>query len=561
MTADFHDWLPRGPTVALDDGTQTLSFDDLHAYVAGATAWLKSSGLSRVASLADNGIDWLVADLAMLQAGIVHVPLPGFFTPAQVAGALRAAGAEGVLLGPAAPLQMLLAAAQGCSMPGATTHATPIAGLDRLQLVLLTPEAKPQLPVGTAKVTFTSGSTGAPKGVCLGAEGLLRVVAGVHQATRPLGIRQHLCALPLAVLLENTAGAMVALSKGATVHLRPAAALGWRGAAGFDAALLDGVVRDTGAESLILMPQMLRAWTAHLGRGHGEHSGSKQSRGITGDQDNTDAADAPDTLRFVAVGGAAVGAQAILAARAVGLPAFEGYGLSEGSSVQTLNLPGADRPGSAGRPLPHARIHTDNQAQLHVSGSLMLGYIGHAPLAEGGTKESLATGDVGEVDADGFVWVRGRLDNLLITGLGRNVSPEWVESLLRESTCVAEAVVLPDSQGGLRAVVWPAAGTAADTPDPAHATARQTDTNATTAALHAAIDTAVTATNARLPDYARLSHWTLACRPLDAASGLATPSGKPLRAAIAAAHPGPAYQPLDQLLDQPLHPPLHETPA
>jgi len=231
--------------------------------------------------------------------------------------------------------------------------------------------------------------------------------------------------------------------------------------------------------------------------------------------------------------------------------------------VQTLNLPGADRPGSAGRPLPHARIHTDDQAQLHASGSLMLGYIGHAPLAEGGTKESLATGDVGEVDADGFVWVRGRLDNLLITGLGRNVSPEWVESLLRESACVAEAVVLPDSQGGLRAVVWPAAGTAADTPDPAHATAaRQADTKAATtsalhAALHAAIDAAVAATNARLPDYARMSHWTLACRPLDAASGLATPSGKPLRAAIAAAHPSPGHQPLDQ----PLHPPLHETPA
>ena len=546
MTADFHDWLPRGPAVALDDGTQTLSFDDLHAYVASATAWLKGSGLSRVASLADNGIDWLVADLAMLQAGIVHVPLPGFFTPAQVAGALRAAGAEGVLLGPAAPLQMLLAAAQGCSMPGATTHATPIAGLDRLQLVLLTPEAKPRLPVGTAKVTFTSGSTGAPKGVCLGAEGLLRVVAGVHAATRPLGIRHHLCALPLAVLLENTAGAMVALSKGATVHVRPAAALGWRGAAGFDAALLDCVVRDTGAESLILMPQMLRGWTAHLGRGHGEHSGSKQSRGITGDQDNTDAADAPDTLRFVAVGGAAVGAQAILAARAVGLPAFEGYGLSEGGSVQTLNLPGADRPGSVGRPLPHAHIHADDQAQLHASGSLMLGYIGHAPLVD----ESLATGDVGEVDADGFVWVRGRRDNLIITGLGRNVSPEWVESLLRESACVAEAVVLADGYGGLRAVVWPAAG-ATDVLESGRAcTTSHTDTDAAT---DAAIDAALAATNARLPDYARLSHWTLACRPLDTASGLATPGGKPLRAAIAAAHPGPLHQPLDQ--------PLHETPA
>lgn len=488
MTADFHEWLPRGPAVALDDGIQTLSFDDLHAHVASATDWLRCSGLSRVASLADNSIDWLVADLAMLEAGIVHVPLPGFFTPAQVAAACTAAGVEGVLLDPASPLRALLAAAQAHGLAAGPDDALPVASLQQLQLQGVSVAGQPQLPAGTVKVTFTSGSTGAPKGVCLGVGGLLRVVGGVDKATRPLGIRHHLCALPLAVLLENVAGAMVALAKSATVHLRPSSALGWRGAAGFDASLLDQQARDIGAESLILMPQMLRAWTAHLQRGH----------------------DAPDALRLVAVGGAAVGAQAILSARVAGLPAFEGYGLSEGGSVQTLNLPGADRPGSAGRALPHAHIHADEGGQLHVGGTLMLGYIGQPDTAG----DDLATGDVGEVDADGFVWVRGRRDNLIITGLGRNVSPEWLEGLLRDSADVNEAVVLPELQGGLRAVIWPA-------------------TNAT----DAAIDTAVAKANQQLPDYARLQAWARACRPLDAASGLATPSGKPLRAAIAAAHP------------------------
>lgn len=490
MTSDFHEWLPRGPALALDDGTHTLSFDDLHAHVASATAWLRGSGLSRVASLADNGIDWLVADLAMLGAGVVHVPLPGFFTPTQVAAACAAAGVEGVLLDPASPLRALIAAAQVHGLAARPDGASPVAGLQQLQLQGVAAASQPQLPAGTAKVTFTSGSTGAPKGVCLGVGGLLRVVGGVQKATRPLGIRHHLCALPLAVLLENVAGAMVALAKGATVHLRPAAALGWRGAAGFDAALLDQNVRDTGTESLILMPQMLRAWTAHLEQGHA----------------------APDTLRLVAVGGAAVSAQAILAARAAGLPAFEGYGLSEGGSVQTLNLPGADRPGSAGRPLPHAHIQADEDGQLHVGGTLMLGYIGQPGTAD----DDLATGDVGEVDADGFVWVRGRRDNLIITGLGRNVSPEWLEALLRESADVSEAVVLPDLHGGLRAVIWPAVN-----------------------AADAAIDAAVARANQQLPDYARLQGWGRACRPLDAASGLATPGGKPLRAAIAAAHTRP----------------------
>lgn len=517
MTAVLH-WLPRGPAVALDDGNLQLSFDALHARVAACADALRASGLCRIASLADNGIDWLIADLAMLDAGIVHVPLPSFFTTAQLAGASNAAGAEAMLLDPVSPLQRLFAAAQangsGRSLAPSAADPAPVAGLDTLQLAVLADAGQPHLPDGTAKVTFTSGSTGAPKGVCLGAEGLLKVVDGVNKATQPLHIRHHLCALPLAVLLENVAGAMVALAKGATVHLRPAAALGWRGAAGFDAAPLDRVAREAGAESLILMPQMLRAWTAHL-----------VDRQIT----------APEALRLVAVGGAAVGAQAILDARLAGLPAFEGYGLSEGGSVQTLNLPGADRPGSVGRALPHAHIHSDAQGHLQAGGSLMLGYIGQPVTAN----EALATGDVGEIDADGFVWVRGRRDNLIITGLGRNVSPEWIESLLRESRYVAEAIVLPDQRGGLRAVIWPTTGVVTDAPGHGRASGLS----------DADIDTAIAATNSRLPDYARLGGWMHAKRPLDASSGLATPGGKPLRAAIAAAHP----EPLDQ--------PLHETHA
>ena len=85
---------------------------------------------------------------------------------------------------------------------------------------------------------------------------------------------------------------------------------------------------------------------------------------------------APDSLRFVAVGGAAVGAPLILAARARGIPAYEGYGLSEGASVQTLNLPGADRPGSAGRVLPHARLRVSDAGELLIGGSLFSGYLG-----------------------------------------------------------------------------------------------------------------------------------------------------------------------------------------
>jgi len=217
------------------------------------------------------------------------------------------------------------------------------------------------------------------------------------------------------------------------------------------------------------------------------------------------------TLKFVAAGGAHVGAPAIAQARLAGLPAYEGYGLSEAGSVQTLNLPHADRPGSAGRALPHARVRVDADGEIRVAGSLMLGYLGSHPAA---TPAWLATGDLGRIDADGFLHIEGRRRNVLITSFGRNVSPEWVESELQASPAVAQAVVLGDGRPALAAVLWPARAQAADD-ELAQAVARA---------------------NARLPDYARVARWVRGRAPFSAAGGLATANGRPRREPIERLH-------------------------
>ena len=224
---------------------------------------------------------------------------------------------------------------------------------------------------------------------------------------------------------------------------------------------------------------------------------------------------APASLRLVAVGGAAVGAPLLQSARELGIPAFEGYGLSEGASVQTLNLPGADRPGSAGRPLPHARLRIAADGEIEVAGSAFLGYLG----SEAPPPAWWPSGDLGSIDADGFLHVQGRKKQVLITAYGRNVSPEWVETALQGATVgglppIAQAVVFGDGQPALSAVLWPLR---ADAPD---------------AALQAAVDEA----NAGLPDYARVRHWVRARAAFDAEAGLATTNGRPQRAAIEQLH-------------------------
>lgn len=469
--------LRLGGDAALDDGERTWPRDALQAEVDALRDRLVAQRTRVLATLMDNGAAWVVADLAAAAAGIVHVPLPVFFTPEQIGHALQAAGVDTVLTLPA-----LAARWAGAPTVDIAVAAQPLA-------MLRLPGAAVPMPTGTAKITFTSGTTGAPKGVCLSGDAMREVAEGLVAAMAPLDIRRHLCALPFAVLLENIAGLMAPLMRGATCVVLPLDQLGLRGSSSFDAAQFQRVVAAQQPHSLILLPQMLRAWVGYL-----MQSGQR----------------APASLRMVAVGGAAVGAKLLQMAQAVGIPAHEGYGLSEGASVQTLNLPGASRAGSAGRALPHARLRIAADGEVEVAGSLFGGYLGstQAPPAW------WPTGDLGTIDADGFLHIQGRKKHVLITAFGRNVSPEWVETALRGENAIAQAVVFGDGEPALSAVLWP---TRPELPD---------------TVLQAAVDAA----NDTLPDYARIERWLRGRADFSAASGLATANGRPQRVAILQLH-------------------------
>ncbi|HSV72005.1 MAG TPA: AMP-binding protein [Methylibium sp.] len=454
---------------------------ELDAAAARLAEALSARRVRVLATLLDNGASWAIVDAAAARAGVVHVPLPAFFTAAQRRHAVAAAGVDTLCAEPAV------------APDGAELELGP-AGLGLAWRRL--PTAPVAMPAGTAKVTFTSGTTGTPKGVCLGADAIDAVARGIGEATAPLGIERHLSALPYAVLLENIAGLMAPLARGASCIALPLAEVGLSGSSSFDPATLQAACERHQPHSLILLPQMLRAWSVWL-----TASGRR----------------APAALKLVAVGGAAVGAPLLAAARAAGIPAYEGYGLSEGVSVQTLNLPGADRPGSAGRPLPHARLRIAADGEIEVGGALHLGYLGSAePLPAW-----WPSGDLGTIDADGYLHVRGRKKQVLITAYGRNVSPEWVECALhaarvRGQPVLAQAVVFGDGAPVLSAVLWPV------------------DASLPDAVLQAAVDAA----NATLPDYAQVRDWVRASRPYSADSGLATANGRPQRDAIARLHAG-----------------------
>jgi len=445
--------------------------------VAEESRWLTGSQGRRFALLADNGVGWAIADLALHLGCIFSVPLPGYFTPAQLLHALEDAGIDAVLTDAPARMRDLLAG----------WRADAVSSRSGLSLFRRQrhPEALPLAPAETAKVTYTSGSTATPKGVCLSATQLETLAASLAGATASLAIQRHLCLLPLPTLLENIAGIYAPLLAGATCLIPPATVTGMR-YSGPDPALLLRAVTESRPESLILVPELLRLLVAASENGWRP----------------------PGSLKFIAVGGAAVPLSLLERAAAVGLPVYEGYGLSECASVVCLNTPQARRAGSVGRPLPHARVRIDDGGQLHVSGVTLLGYLGGDAREPGA---ELATGDLGERDADGYLYVRGRLRNMFVSSLGRNVSPEWVEGEISQQPGIRQAMVLGEARPYAVALV---------SASPAEADA-------------AVIQRAIDAANSRLPDYAQVRRWVRAPEQFSLANGLLTANGRLRRREIA----------------------------
>ncbi len=369
---------------------------------------------SRVAVQLDNSSLWLKLDKILTHNAAVIIPIPHFFSAQQVEHMVKVAGVDTVICHQNAQQFWLKLGFEFSSLLNDNT-------------CLLERQLKhyPTLPQNTHKITFTSGTTSEPKGVCLSLNHLKKVGQSLAEVTKKFAVKKHLCLLPLSVLLENMAAHYAADNSSIEVIIPSLAEIGLTGSSSLDVMKLVATLKKYQPDSIILMPQMLKALVFVCENHH-----------VT-----------LPFLKFMAVGGAVCSKGLLAKARKLNLPVYEGYGISECGSVISLNT-SEETDGSVGQVLPHQNVLLANDGEIITQGELFLGYLGQTQYQQ----ETYATGDIGRFDKDNNLYIIGRKKNIIINSFGRNISPEWIEAELLALDEILQVVIYGDAMPFLTAI-------------------------------------------------------------------------------------------------------------
>jgi len=162
-------------------------------------------------------------------------------------------------------------------------------------------------------------------------------------------------------------------------------------------------------------------------------------------------------MRYLICGGAALSKDIHEFFIALGLIVLPGYGLTETSPVLTANHPTASRLGTVGRTIPRVEIRIAADGEILARGpNIMIGYYKN----EADTREVMKdgwfhTGDIGRLDADGFLTITDRKKDIIVTSGGKNVAPQPIEILVQSSPFIANAVVVGSSRRFISALIVP----------------------------------------------------------------------------------------------------------
>ncbi|MCZ4122194.1 AMP-dependent synthetase/ligase [Streptomyces sp. H39-S7] len=546
-------------------GWRDVTFTELRDTVRRAGCGLIALGVEpgdRVAILSETRPQWTYAHLAALAAGAVVVPVYPTAGDEEVTWVLSDSGASVILCeddrqvakaerlrGGVPSLRRILPlhALDGLA-EGSTGTAAP---LDDGLLAELLARAESRKPEDVASIVYTSGTTGMPKGCRLthGNFGAVQDATVPHIDGGLPGDTTYLY-LPLAHLLAQLIQFTTLLVGGTLCFF------GGR-IENIVAELTD--VRPTHLPSVPRLFEKVHAQVLALAESQeggrerfeaaialGVRAAELRERGEELPPELREAYDAADAalfslvraafggrLRWATTGGAPIAPQTMAFLRACGLGVLEGYGMTESGGVIAVNHASDFRHGTVGRPIDGCEVRIADDGEVLARGANVFPGYHHNPDATSETLDSdgwLHTGDLGALDADGYLTITGRKKDIVITSAGKNLTPTQIEFAIQQSRYVSRAVMIGDRRPYPVAVI---------TLDPdeiigwASRTRQVLGARPTRhAAVHALVQEVVDAANEQVARPARIRAFVILDEDLSVESGELTPTLKLRRSVV-----------------------------
>ena len=456
---------------------QPISSDQIYQRVRALSEAFLSWGAQkgdRIALIAENRWEWAVTDFAALAIGAVDVPIYPTLTGEQIAVLVADAGCRIAVVSTRQQFDKLNAVRGQTALerilmmdPAAPESAIPFSevlkGADERGAErdpVFDALAHSVEPKDLATLIYTSGTTGEPKGVAL-THG--NMAANQNYAPADFDFNPADALISFLPLSHVTARALdyVMYSHGVQVaycshfdklpqamrEIRPTVFVG--------VPRVFEKIRQEVERRTALSPvkKRLLAWALGVGARHGDtvYDGHRPSSPMWKLADKLAYSKVREAfggrVRIFVVGGAPLGIDTAQWFASVGIALWEGYGLTETSPVIALNTPLIHRMGAAGMPLPNLELKLAADGELLVHGPSVFAGYWHKPEADAEAFDAegwFRTGDIGHLDADGFLFITDRKKELLKTSGGKMVAPQPIENKLKNNALVAQAALVGD---------------------------------------------------------------------------------------------------------------------
>ncbi len=475
----------------------TLSYQQFYTRVLMVARGLRKMGMEpgdRVAIFSANRAGWVLADMGIQCSRGASVPIYATNTGVQAAYIINQSGAKIIFISDRSQYEKLLAVRDQIpsielvisferflgepDLPVYTLYqlseiSHPIESAERN---LIEAEIATLAPTDVLTIMYTSGTTGAPKGAILTHRNLLMNAWIASRYARKLDVSGTVLSfLPLSHVLERMAGYYLIIMNGGNIV--------------FAEDVLSAVTNSVEVKptAMISVPRMfekihsriyetvhcqgvLRRSLFHAAIEVGRKYLYRQQDEVPLDNWLRIQHKFFDTLvfrkirgrfggrvKFFISGGAPLDKTINEFMWIIGLPVFEGYGLTETSPVIALNVPDENRFGSVGKPIPETEIKLAPDGELLVKGpQVSQGYYNDpiettAAFVDGWFK----TGDIAEIDSDGYLYIIDRKKELIVTAGGKNIAPQLLENELKLDKYISHAYVYGDKRPYLVALLTP----------------------------------------------------------------------------------------------------------